>query len=227
MNRDQIKANYKRMTSEFLFPLLESRGYRRGAGGRYFKRDAEREFRVAPGLASRGKSVAAVCQIGAAVAFPKLWEFLRQSGVSEFHRPDGSMYSWAACGGLIYQMLPRGSECSWEYIADTSDPEAMGNELVSHFQTYVFPFLDRHARLEDAAVAETCGLDPMPTAGALFLTGQQDRAFELLDVREEKIKADHAKRRGIIGQREVFIGGDDVPWNVMELRKFREFLKSQ
>jgi hypothetical protein len=137
------------------------------------------------------------------------------------------MHSWAACGGLITRMLPRELDPLWQYIDDASDPEILGNELSAHLKIYVFPYLDYHSKLENAAASETCGFDPMPKAAAHYLLGERHRAFEVLNAREKQMEADYERRRKLSAQAGRIVPTGVVPADLAELRKFREFLNSR
>jgi len=133
MDRLQLKIIFTRVTEDFLYPLLDSEGYRpRGKHRFYQKTEGDNEFRVAASLYNRPLQG---ISLGAGVAFLRLWDFIRQ--FDYFDRTE--LFSAAGCGGSVENILPRGTKRSWSWIDETSDPDIIGQELEGQFRQYVFP----------------------------------------------------------------------------------------
>ena len=216
MDRLQLKIIFSRVTEEFLYPLLESEGYRpRGRYGFYCKTDGDNEFRVGVSLYNRplqGMSM------GAGVGFRKVWDFIRQFDYFD----QTELISAAGCGGSVENILPRGTHRSWSWIDETSDSELIGQEIVDQFRQYVFPYLDEFRNLENAIKLwqGRRSFEGLARVAAILLLGNRDGAFSELDELIKSAEQEYEERQA---------GGYKIASAARELdayRRFRAFLES-
>ncbi|HSZ56106.1 MAG TPA: hypothetical protein VK797_10620 [Tepidisphaeraceae bacterium] len=169
---------FQRITSDFLYPLLKAHGYYQ-RGRVFYNSQGDCEFRASALLNKWGRGRSASVTISAIVAFRRLWEFIRQ--FDYFARTQ--MFTAAGCGGGIERMLPSGRKPNWLAIHEHSNADALGPELVSQYQEFVFPFLERHTDLKEAIDdwEGNTSFEGMTRAAAILLTGNRDQALLAVD----------------------------------------------
>jgi hypothetical protein len=213
MGREQIKMIFSRITGEFLYPLLNSRGFRPRGRDKHVLVEGDSEYLVRAWLQYPARSEVAAIHVSAAVAQRRLWQFLRTCAVFK----ETSMYAVTGCGGLIRSMFPRSLSPSWDLIDENADPVSLGHEMIGQFQQYVFPYLDHFSHFENALEywAGSGRFSPMARVAALLLRGERNKGFGELDDLTKMAMAEY---------QETQKPGDAE--QVAELRCFRVFLES-
>ena len=136
MAYDRINAIFEQVCSQHLYPVLASEGYAPTCQRFYEKTDGDVQFRVSAILSRKPKETVGSIELAAAVAFRRLWSFLKQ-----FERFDRtSMFTAAGVGGRVSRMFPRDVRPSWYFFMRTAHPMRWAKKSSTSFESTSFLF---------------------------------------------------------------------------------------